>query len=83
MNIPTRPIAALVLIGVLHHCSSGFIGAFDYAEPLQRLPWQVSYGLIAFVCIVSLAFLLGTAMDRVLGMAHDYRKKMPSRNRRI
>ena len=81
MSITTRLIAALLLTGVLHYCSSGFIGTFEYAEPLRRLPWQASYGLIAFVCIVSLAFLLGTAMNRVLGIVHDYLKRIPNRLR--
>ena len=67
MNTPTRLLATLVLAGGLHFCFTGFMGSFDYAEPLRRLPWQVSYGVIGLVCIVSLGFLLGAEMPRLLG----------------
>ena len=51
-------MGSLVLLGLGSFCIYGFLAPFEYADIASRLPWQIGYGTVGFMCGVGAARLL-------------------------
>ncbi len=58
MQTLARIIGALALLAITGFCVFGFMAIFEYSETAKRLPWQIGYGALGFVCLSGAVMLL-------------------------
>ena len=51
METFARILLTLALLAIIGFCLFGFLATYESPDLLQRLPWQIGYGLGGLVCV--------------------------------
>ena len=57
MNLIARALLTLGLLAILAFCVFGFLASYEYSEASGRLPWQLGYGAVGTVSLISMLLL--------------------------